>query len=177
MTFKDIPLESSSRKFWKDLNSAENFSTFINLHRNTSLQQLTRSSSIEWPTSLKNFNILDDTPTMTTFIQRNKKAFKTKILAEELPTLNKLIIQRSDLYANWCCVTCNSVNENLHHLWTCSANHDIVVDLQHSLCNFLDQLIVDKLGKNSSRHSLFKLLQSRLHNCFDFQSDYNSFTL
>ncbi|CAI2199975.1 16308_t:CDS:1, partial [Funneliformis geosporum] len=31
MLFNNTPIEFSSRKFWKDLNSAEHFSSFINL--------------------------------------------------------------------------------------------------------------------------------------------------
>ncbi|CAI2196929.1 3176_t:CDS:1, partial [Funneliformis geosporum] len=45
MLFNNIPIDFSSKKFWKDLNSAEYFSSFIDLQRNASLLRLIRSSS------------------------------------------------------------------------------------------------------------------------------------
>jgi ribonuclease HI len=100
--FNNTPIEFSSRKFWKDLNSAEHFSSFIELQRNTSLLRLTRSSSVSWPPSLKNYNSQDDTPTMTTFIQRNKKAFKIRYsLKNSLLLINSLFdVQISTIIGN-----------------------------------------------------------------------------
>ncbi|CAI2201485.1 8707_t:CDS:1, partial [Funneliformis geosporum] len=45
MLFNNILIDFSSRKFWKDLNSAEYFSSFIDLQRNALLLRLTRSFS------------------------------------------------------------------------------------------------------------------------------------
>jgi len=114
---------------------------------------------------------------MTTFIQRNKKAFKTKILVEELPTLNKLMVRRPDLYDNWNCVTCDNAEEDLNHLWTCLANQATILNLNTSLWNFLEQTILSKLGKNPVRLALFLSLKSQLRNCVDLQAHSDSFYL
>ena len=44
----------------------------------------------------------------------------------ELPTLDKLKIRRPDLYKTWKCPRCNRVEENLHHLWSCSKSINIL---------------------------------------------------
>src|SRR5215216_581516 len=99
LSFKEIPIESSSQKFWKDLCAASQFSEYLELNKNCSIKQQTSNKEISWSSI---FLYLADNDngnrSSTSFLQRSKKAFKIKILTEELPTLSKLEIRRPDIY-------------------------------------------------------------------------------
>jgi hypothetical protein len=120
MSFRDITIESSIRKFIKNLFDARQFGDFLSLHRNRDLRLLTDSKDINW-IAIWNILTLDSSLMITSFADAHLKTFMIKNFVDELPVLSRMEKLRPDLYKNWKCVGCNLITETSVHLWSCPA--------------------------------------------------------
>ena len=68
---------------------------------------------------------------------------------DELPTLDKLIIRRPDLYKNWKCPRCNRVEETLHHLWECSTSIGIFKEIILEYINNIKRLTLRVISRKN----------------------------
>ncbi len=84
-----LNIETSSRRCIKQLQDAQHFHQFLQLHRNAAIKTLTEHQHIHWPSTsfMLNHNITDKDKASTSFTQHRKRTFKYKIFSEELPTL------------------------------------------------------------------------------------------
>jgi ribonuclease HI len=95
--FKAVNIESSIRKFFKNLFNAQYFGDFLSLHRNRDLRFLTSSNDINW-FSIWNILSLDSSFIITSFANAHLKTFMIKNFIDELSVLSRIERLRSDLY-------------------------------------------------------------------------------
>ena len=67
----------------------------------------------------------------TSFKEMKKKAFKVKLMNNELPLLKKLKIIKPLIYNNaWKCTTCYEQEEDEQHLWLYKLVSKLVEDIK-----------------------------------------------
>ena len=122
----NIKVKMGARKFTKLLNQTRRSLESENLKR------IAKLSNIDKKISYKILNAnRDNTSTgrqYLTFKENRRKAFKFKLMINELPTLEKLKMRYSDLYKkDLDCIRCNKKKEILSHIWEYSEVNNLIV--------------------------------------------------
>src|SRR2546429_1993312 len=77
-----------------------------------------------------------------TFKENKKKAFKFKLMINELPIVEKLKIRHPHLYKkDLTCIRCNSKKETVSHIWKCSKVNNLIVNFKQELKEWLNNKI------------------------------------
>ena len=145
-----------ARKFTKILNQTRRSLESENLKR------IEKLSNIDKKMSYKILNANRDNTTTgrqyLTFKENKKKAFKFKLMINELPILEKLKIRHPDLYnQDLNCIKCNTKKETLSHIWECSEVNNLIVIFELELKEWLNDT-VKKLNNIYSHNSLLDKL-------------------
>ena len=136
LSLEDKLMEKPTHIFWKEYNNAKNFSHFLNLKRNEDYKTITRNNIIDWKYTLNIYNNNSElNNNSTSFEESNIKAFKSRILFKELPTVEHLSHKYYNLYGNLNCPTCDDHKEDQNHLWQCPKRQNNIADL-HTQFNF-----------------------------------------
>ena len=152
----NIKVEMDARKFTKILNQTKRSLESENLKR------IEKLSNIDKKISYKILNAnRDNTSTgrqYLTFKENRRKAFKFKLMINELPTLEKLKMRHPDLYKkDLNCIRCNKKKEILSHIWECSEVNNLIVMFELELKEWLNDE-VKKLNNISHHDSLLDKL-------------------
>ena len=85
----------------------------------------------------------------TSFKDSRWKAFKIKLLHNELPVLEILKKRRSDLYGQFTnCPRCNLAPEDYNHLWYCENSKNAVKEINKKIIEFIQSLLNNNHNNN-----------------------------
>ena len=127
ISWSGIPVDMKARKLVAQIVKAKSFNAIFNSRRQHKVKQLTRQDQIDWTITNDLLSEANADGT-TSFSQSSKKAFQVKCFTEELSTLEKLKLQRPDLYSTeWRCSTCGNENETYEHVWLCPARRNALI--------------------------------------------------
>src|SRR5438876_7836118 len=119
LIWHNITIDMAMRDFVKEINNKQLMDKWSNQRRiqKTFKEQLQGLEDYDWKSLWENIQAKG----MTTSIKDNKKrSFWLKLIHNELLTLNKLTIRRSDLYGqNRTCPLCNKEKETREHIFKC----------------------------------------------------------
>jgi len=166
MTCDNLHIEMSSRKCLKHLSHANNFYQFLLLRRSTDLLLLSEQHCIQWTitTRMLNSNYTDNDRATTSFTQHRRRAFKFKLLMQELPTLTQMHQRRPDLYRTTTCILCCKEAESQDHVWTCLVH-------QHTWINILDKaahLLLSEVLKHNDKPPPIDAFLTMIHESRNF---------
>jgi ribonuclease HI len=142
--WKNIRISTHLRHFIADISRNDGFEKWFNLHRNSKYRRL----QIDWHST---FSALDndEDSSSTSFQASSVKRSKIKYLIEELPTVEHIKKRRPDLYDNWLCPRCNSVQESFNHVWLCSNISTlmarIILETQTDLHHLVSEVVTSSL--------------------------------
>jgi len=156
--FNNILIEQPIRSFIKSINQAEVFNRWLLLHRLVKYAKLIKD--IDWDRTWKCFAFSSyNKQSETSFSESKIKAFKIKIMNNNLPVLENLKIRRPDLYGNgWTCISCRQENETQQHLWLCNNNQQMVKEIIEKCKKYISEKIKSLKHYNNKDHNINKIL-------------------
>ena len=101
LSWSGILVDMKARKLVTQIVKAKSFNAIFNSRRQNKVKYLTRQDQIDW-TITNDLLSEANADGSTSFFQSSKKAFQVKCFTEELSTLEKLKMQRPDLYSTEC---------------------------------------------------------------------------
>ncbi|CAH1768445.1 2384_t:CDS:1, partial [Entrophospora sp. SA101] len=113
--WKEFLIDYHCRNFIKQICKAKRLNSWISLNRFQPFFTEEEIQKIEWRCTW--LSLRTSFPSSTSFKDSRWKAFKIKLLHNELPVLEILKKRRSDLYGNFTnCPRCNLAPEDYDHL-------------------------------------------------------------
>ena len=117
--WNDIIIDTVIRNFIKEINYKQTIDKWTKQKRikNTFEEQIQNPEDYDWKMLWTNISTKGMT---TSFKDNKKKSFLLKLAHNELPTLDRLIIRRPDLYGqDKTCPLCNKKDETREHIFEC----------------------------------------------------------
>jgi len=105
----------------KNIFDAINFNTILHLKRWQDIKVLSDQSAIDWIATWALFGShFNERKITTSFKHSSAISFRTKLLMEELPLLDKLVKRNPEVYKEeWKCMLCDQEQESWSHIWRC----------------------------------------------------------
>ncbi|HVH96901.1 MAG TPA: hypothetical protein VM682_08160, partial [Bacillus sp. (in: firmicutes)] len=145
-------INTDTRTTIKSIFDAINFQDILHLKRWETIKSFSDQSGIDWIATWALFSShFCGSKTGTTFKKSSAISFRTKLLMEELPLQNKLVLRNPEIYKkDWKCMLCDQEQESWSHLWRCSHLLPRLTALQQATKKGFEDLLSTTVPNRSS---------------------------
>ena len=147
--WKEFLIDYHCRNFIKQICKAKRLNSWTSLNRFQPFFTEEEIQKIEWRCTW--LSLRTSFSSSTSFKDSRWKAFKIKLLHNELPVLEILKKRRFDLYGNFTnCPRCNLAPEDYDHLWYCKNSKDAVKTINKKIIEFIKSLLDNNHNHNNN---------------------------